>query len=288
MGRQLPLIPRSDFIQRLSQSSPIDAIEELIWNGLDEAATTVVVSFELSPIKGVDKISIEDNGKGLEFLHADDAFGGLGSSRKRTRHAEAGILVHGRLGQGRHKAFSIGAKVVWEFVYLNEMKEKFRFKIEGTAGQDKPFYLHDEARVSDSIPTGCKVTITGIQKPLTKLLDKTSHSELTGRFAFSLIARSDLTITYNGRVLNPKDAIKKRRAIRSPRLSVGGREYDVSITAIDWHEGHKHREACLCGASGIPLHKLVESFLFGADQRSVFIQSELFDEFAHGEPVGNH
>ena len=73
---------QEDHLQSLTSSSPIKAIEELIYNALDADATFIDVMFERNEIGGIRTILVSDDGIGI---HKDNKkyFKGLGGSWKR-------------------------------------------------------------------------------------------------------------------------------------------------------------------------------------------------------------
>ncbi len=60
---------RPDFLERQAKAQPIQALAELIWNGLDADATSVNVEIENDALGGMSKIVVTDNGHGM--LHAE-------------------------------------------------------------------------------------------------------------------------------------------------------------------------------------------------------------------------
>ena len=65
---------------------------------------------------GIDAIRVTDDGTGIDILRADETFGSLGGSWKRTDGATTATRhrrLHGRHGRGRFKAFSLGSRVEW-------------------------------------------------------------------------------------------------------------------------------------------------------------------------------
>ena len=279
MGRRLKLTPQADFIQRMAQASPIDAVEELIWNGLDERAKSVTVQLKKTALDDIKEVTITDNGNSLPFEHAEEAFSSLGNSRKQNRVLEHGQTQHGRLGQGRHKAFSLGQQVIWKFTYQRQSGEKYCYSVEGTAGVNEPFYLTDEVSAKADAAIGCVVTIKKITRKLITLLHPKTHRELTGRLAHFLLANASQTVIFDGKPIRPKDVIASTRRIRTHVVIEGDKGFPVTIQLVEWTAGYTNRDAFLCGNSGIPLHRLADSFLSSSDERSVFIKSPLFDQW---------
>ena len=82
-----------DHLKRVSKASPIQAIEELIWNSLDADATNISVRIE-SNAMGNQSITIEDNGSGISQRQASTALGYIGNSWKATRSEKARLKFY--------------------------------------------------------------------------------------------------------------------------------------------------------------------------------------------------
>ena len=280
MGRRLKLVAKADFVRRLSQCSAIDALEELIWNALDEQATEVHVELEIGSLGEVATISVSDNGLSLRYDRAAAAFESLGDSPKIGRCLETGETLHGRRGEGRHKALSIGDRVEWTFTY--ESSSVLRsYRIEATAGREDPFYLCDEEQ-TNTATRGCVVRISNICRTLHSLRYPAAHREITARFAPFLLTHPDRRLLFADKPVRPKDVIAKQKTLPPTRVVLDGHTYTVSTQVIHWDSRQSHREAFFCGANGIPLHRLNDSFLAPGTEGTAFLKSDLFDKL-HSE-----
>lgn len=56
---------KRDFLERLSSTTPIKAVAELIWNGLDAGAEQVSVRLEVNALDGLEAIRVTDTGHGI-------------------------------------------------------------------------------------------------------------------------------------------------------------------------------------------------------------------------------
>ena len=67
--RRVHLEAAEDHVERLAkENDPIGAVKELIWNGLDADATHISVMIGVSPLYGVERVTVSDNGTGLRVL----------------------------------------------------------------------------------------------------------------------------------------------------------------------------------------------------------------------------
>lgn len=270
-----------DFIGRITQASPLDALEELIWNAFDERATRVEVRFTKNDLDGIDEITVSDDGLSLPYERAAEKFESLGNSDKAHRQLETGAKLHGRLGQGRHKALALGAMCSWTFTYTKAGGRLYTYEVEGTAGRSDPFFLNEEAPASDK-QRGCVVRITKISKSLNALLSRDARRSLVAKFAQFLIGHPDRQLIFDGSAINPKDAIRSRKQLRPIVVAFEGREVRIAVEVIHWNELNRHREVFLCGESGVPLQQMGDLFLGAACDGSVFATSPVFDQL-HNE-----
>ena len=62
-----------DFLERQSKARPVQAVAELIWNGLDADASRVDVRLEYDEL-GMTKIVVRDDGHGIPYEDAPQLF----------------------------------------------------------------------------------------------------------------------------------------------------------------------------------------------------------------------
>jgi hypothetical protein len=92
---------RPDFLERQAKAQPIQALAELIWNGLDADATAIHVEIENDALGGMSKIVVTDNGHGMPRADAPQLSQNLGGSWKRHRLGTRGLnrMLHGQEGR---------------------------------------------------------------------------------------------------------------------------------------------------------------------------------------------
>ena len=123
---------KQDFLQRVSSTTSINAVAELIWNSLDAGANKIDVIFDDNGIGGLDRVTIVDDGCGIDVDKVQSLFGNLGDSWKKHTERFNNRPLHGQKGEGRFKAFAIGSCVTWESVYKNSQDGKhYKFTIKG-------------------------------------------------------------------------------------------------------------------------------------------------------------
>ena len=92
MSKNVYIQSKRDHIVSLSASTPLAALQELVWNALDADASEVKVDLVTNPLGGIDAIRVSDNGTGIDILKVDDTFGGIGGSWKRDASRTPGTV----------------------------------------------------------------------------------------------------------------------------------------------------------------------------------------------------
>src|SRR5215472_3269830 len=89
---------QSDFLEKITRAKPVQALAEFIWNSLDADASTVDVSAEQNELGAMSKMSVRDNGTGMEYEKAPEFFKSLGGSWKRSLATtkNEGRFLHGQ------------------------------------------------------------------------------------------------------------------------------------------------------------------------------------------------
>lgn len=253
MTRILEVEVRPDHLVRLiSARSPLAALTELIWNGLDADAREVTVVVERNLLGTIDRISVSDNGHGMPYEETSEAFSSLGGSRKvnRTRTLK-GRMLHGRLGKGRFKAFALGTEVDWT-TKVRENGSLVEFGISATKENLKSFRLSDPKKVRGTA-TGTSVVVTGVTGAPPTLETAAAVEELTSEFALYLRTYSDVRLTYDGRRIDPTRAIAHEEELPLVPLSSGDAEPlpTAVLSLIEWNIA-VDRALFLCDAGGEP------------------------------------
>lgn len=99
---------QNDYLERMSKTRPINAVAELVWNSLDADADKIKVKLFENEMGGLEKLTVTDNGHGLDYALAEHAFGSLGGSWKKKERKTRGKkrFLHGRQGKTLKKALN--------------------------------------------------------------------------------------------------------------------------------------------------------------------------------------
>jgi hypothetical protein len=96
---------QTDYLDKISKATPIDALAEMIRNALDADATDVRIK-SLGNEISTDKIGIADNDDRIDYELAIKTFGELGGPWKQKKgYTDHSRGMHGKEGHGRFKAF---------------------------------------------------------------------------------------------------------------------------------------------------------------------------------------
>ena len=200
--KQIYVQAQADHIESLFRSSPLAALEELVWNALDADAREVRIDLVTNALGAVEAVRVADNGTGIDARRADQLFGNLGGSWKRN-FAGSGPearMLHGRHGRGRFKAFALGMDVEWRTT-TRIGDDLLSYKISGTAGRPGVFNLEDAPAGSVQ---GTEVYVTNVRATVDSLLDAgETVQDLAARFALHLKSYPDIRIYFNGLPVTP-------------------------------------------------------------------------------------
>ena len=87
---------------------PLQAVFELVWNGLDARANLVQVSIQENELGGIELVSISDDGDGIDPTTLKDTFGKFYDSHKKENAA-----LHGAHGRGRLAFHRVCNRAIW-------------------------------------------------------------------------------------------------------------------------------------------------------------------------------
>jgi hypothetical protein len=268
---------QTDYLDKISKATPVDALAEMIWNALDADATTIRIKFLGTEIS-TDEIEITDNGTGINYELAIKTFGELGGSWKRQKgYTNQGRGMHGKEGHGRFKAFSIGSSVIWK-VYYKKDKEYFEYSIEGHAGDLDKFKISDESK-SKYKKTGVVVRITDPVKQFKVFEESIAVNTLIPIFAPYLSSYVDVNITIGNNRLDPKQKIKSSKEIElKSKINEAGNDYNFIFELYEW-DNLAVKELYFCDNNGFPLHKYDKQIRGTNDfSYSGYIKSDYFSD----------
>jgi Histidine kinase-, DNA gyrase B-, and HSP90-like ATPase len=291
----MPIMAGRDHLAQYAKQGAVDALAELIWNGLDAEADEVDVEIESASLVAADRamyfvtgIKVSDNGHGMTPDVARVAFRSLGDSWKRTlngRTVNGRRALHGRLGRGRFYAYALGSRARWHSVSRVGGSDTFvSVEIDGDAKKIDGFSLGDS--VPTSGPPGTTVTIVVEQgRNLAVLLRDDLHLRLAARLAPHLLANRDITVRINGRAIAAEPLIEGEPTDISlesiPDADLGDREVPV-LTIVDWADEMKQAPGIvLCNEAGQSLIEIEKSAPPGTVRSTGYLRWSGFSESAN-------
>jgi len=170
----------------MSKTRPINAVAELVWNSLDADADKIKVKLFENEMGGLEKLTVTDNGHGLDYALAEQAFGNLGGSWKKKEQKTRGKkrFLHGRQGKGRFSAFALGQTVEWKSKFKTNGKSA-KFSVIGKRDSLGTFEIGDEDQ-TPSAKTGMEVVVQDFDHNFPSLLGDSAAQALTEQFALYL------------------------------------------------------------------------------------------------------
>ncbi|GAA1292325.1 ATP-binding protein [Saccharothrix xinjiangensis] len=256
-----------DFLgrQTYTKASAVDAISELVWNGLDAEADQVDIDIETTTagpreLRYVTRVIVTDNGHGMDRERAESAFLSLGDSWKQSlnrRTVNNKRALHGEKGVGRFYVYSIGGHARWTSVSANpDGAGNSRVEVVGEQHRWEGFSIEDPVPTDE--PTGTRVVIHPEQgRSNTSLLRDDFALQLTARLASHLLANSDIVVRVNGFALAPLSLIEGGPfdvlLDQIPAGQLNGHEVP-KLTIVDWTDRMgKIPALMLCNENGMAL-----------------------------------
>jgi len=145
--------------------------------------------------------------------------------------------LHGKLGEGRLRAFALGSRVSWVSISDNTIGQREQITITGSRSSRDRFRW--EAVPSTAASTGTVVTAhNDEQRSLSALEADDVLPTLRSHFAPLLLNDQSLTITYDGSALDPSQEVVNDTTSPLPFGDNG--ENEAILRIIEWRSG-KHR-----------------------------------------------
>ena len=275
--KSIQLSPKKDFLDRVGSASPIKAVSELIWNGLDAGANNVNVEYKFNGLDALDKIVVSDDGCGIDARQVEVMFGGIGESWKRSLSRCHGRSLHGKNGEGRFKAYSLGDLIKWDTVFSDAGTCK-HYEI---VGRSNPYSFDYTSPEQVSGVPHTTVSVTNLKdKGLGSLYAESALFEFAKIFAQYLVKNPGVRLKINGSELDPREYCSPIfTATLREFHDKNGKTYPILLEILEWKQPVE-RGISLCDSTGIELHA-VEAKLRAKDVNfTVLVKSDYFAELA--------
>jgi len=277
MSRTIRVQAQADHIESLSKAAPLSAVEELVWNALDADAREVKVDLVTNALGAVEAVRVSDDGTGIDVLSADNTFGSLGGSWKRTtaETVNSRRRLHGRHGRGRFKAFALGGHVEWRTT-TRSGGNLTSYVISGDIENPGIFSL--EVELHQGPATGTEVFISNVRANCDSLLNAVETVQsLAARFALYLKSYPDVRIYFNGLPVTPVIVQKKTSDYR---ITIeNGAEAKLEI--IEWRQRFVGSgRIVFAGPDGFELHEQPAGVRSGGASFTAYLISPRFPQLS--------
>lgn len=266
-------------IRQYSKKPAVAAVTELIWNALDANATEVSVDLERTESGAIERISVVDNGDGFDLDVAKLAFGEYGDTwkAKRTKTVGDKRILHGKKGEGRLFAFSLGDEVTWQSRAVSGGEVRVT-RVASHLSNPQKWDIDDLGEIDRSIGTG---TVVSIEVPQTKTLSALDQAdtdlEITARLAFYLRSYTDVQVVFNGNILDPAEAIAQEFDIELDLpLSFETDERKPLVTVVEWTKKVSAQKLLICDHSGVAFQEFGEPLPDSLVNFTPYLRSDRF------------
>ena len=270
-----PVEIQPDFLERQAKARPVQAIAELIWNGLDADADKIDVRLEYSDL-GLPRIVVQDNGHGIPYEDAQNLFTRLGGSWKKLggRTKTMGRMLHGCEGRGRFKVFALGRVADWSVIYRTDVGNLHRYNISMLSDNIREVRITD-LESSELGDPGIEVTISELHRDFKSLKPTNAVQEIAEIFALYLKDYRNVSILYEGIKIDPDAFVSTVSTEHLSKITENGVGHSVELEIIQWRKATT-RSLYLCTEHGVPLSKVntkfhVGNFYFSAYLKSSFV-----------------
>lgn len=228
MTKTLNVKVQGDHIESLTNVSGATALMELIWNSLDADASEINIT-TISNALGPESIEITDNGHGMTYERATEAFENLGGSqKKRLKLSPNNRAYHGEEGKGRYRAFGLGNLIVFKSFYKDNGQSKF-FEINLERSSLTQPAIGDLLTRKQDAKTGVQIMIQNLDvKKVNKAFSPESIAWIEEKLALYFQQYPTFNIKINGKILDFKSLIVNEH---SEDLELGK---NSKIRIVEW------------------------------------------------------
>jgi hypothetical protein len=269
-----------DHVERLTKARPAVALAELIWNSLDADAEHVDVRFRTNALGAPEQVTVSDDGTGITLNDASRYFGSLGGSWKQTANetAERKRAIHGKKGEGRFRAFSLGQKLQWYSTTIDSKGDKESITISNVPTSVKQFEVLPPAKNEDGT-RGTQLIIDDLLVTASSLDPRRLIPDITREFALYLRKYPDAQIRIENQLVDPASIEARFSQINFETTSQAGVAQNHTLTIIEWRE-EMPRALCLCSRKGFTYREIPPGIQAKGYDFTAYIQSETLEQLA--------
>jgi hypothetical protein len=270
--RIVTLNVQEDFAEKLATGRPVQALAELIWNGLDAEATAIKVTAEEGDVR-LESITVQDNGHGMSYEEAASAFEYLGGSWKKANNLSKNGKrhLHGKEGRGRLRALALGRVAEWIVVGKDTSGKLVTFTVTIVRDDVRNARLSIPVEAEPGSRTGTRVRISELDKDW-KLDTDAIAQEFAEFFALYMTEYQGISVSVVGKILDPAAAIAQRKSFALPAIDRDGESFAASLDIVEW-KLPTERMLYLCDEGGLPLHRVPPGIQAPGFEFSAYLKS---------------
>lgn len=265
---------------------PKYAIAEYIWNGFDAKATGINIKISSNELGYIERISIIDNGEGIDPKLLDHSFGNFLDSLKKTSPKRSSY-TRGKKGKGRFSFSLFAARASWHTVIAeNNALEEYNIHIDRDKKEE---YEITKPQASTADCTGTTVTLHGVFGLNSSTFESDEFTDfLAQEFGWFLHLNKDLgyTIQINGIPLSYEQIIQESESSSITIYTEKENSYLFKLNYIRWQHsiGDRYYYYFL-NSHKTEVAKMLSSFNNNAIDyhHSLYVQSPFFDHFEQAD-----
>ena len=272
----------------LRKYKPMSAIAEYVWNGFDSGASEVRINWQPNDLGGIDKISIDDNGSGIDYHELEDKFRPFYDTRKAAdpaSHRYGLSSIHGKNGYERLTFFCFSEKAMWTTVFGPESKRQ-QYAITVLEQSLQRYEASDP--ISSSRPTGTRVDFTGCHDVYADDFARELEHHLSLEFAWFLELASPIPrkIVVNDHPLSYDSLVDERDRCQK---QIGELQFDIRYVQWSQKLHDEYSRYYFINSHSIQVYNQYTTLNQKGDgfYHSVYIRSSLFDSILPSASIAN-
>lgn len=204
-----------------------DGLTQIIYNSLDANASEIEIFISENELSGIETIKVVDNGTGIpapDKKNPLDPFLNLGFSNKKISDQNVfGRNIHGKAGEGRFKAYTLGSNLEWK-TKTTTATTIISAKIE----RPQAFAITDDANLPEiTTQTGTIFTATNCEQ--VKLPGMDVLKERLEKYFLTVVDDARVKIKLNNNILISKSHIAHQDETTLPKPND-----DVKAKTVVW------------------------------------------------------
>jgi hypothetical protein len=262
----------------LKRYNYLQAISEYIWNGFDARASVVRIKFTTNDLNGIDKITITDNGDGINLNELESKFTPFWESEKQidpSKRLRMISAVHGKNGIGRLTFHRFCLESEWITTYQDEF-QLATYSIDIKAGTLDSYNISDLSYSQKE--TGTIVELKNIFEDISK---KDLSDFLCQEFGWflELNAFKKYALYFDGELLDYTYIVGEKESfkLKAPQ----GNEFEVKYIRWEQRMINEYSRFYYLNSEHVEVNKQTTSLNNKGDSffHSIYIQGKLFDKF---------